>query len=79
MVTFYKQNKVTSSLKFLGLRRSWILISQISLGALLLLLSILDPNQDLTTVVLVACLIYFFSSVQDIALDAYRVEIRPIL
>ena len=59
---------------FLGLRRSWILISQVSLGALLLFLSILDPNQDLTTVVLVACLIYFFSSVQDIALDAYRVE-----
>ena len=59
---------------FLGLRRSWILISQVSLGALLLFLSILDPNQDLTIVVLVACLIYFFSSVQDIALDAYRVE-----
>ena len=59
---------------FLGLRRSWILISQISLGFLLLLLSILDPNQNLTTVVLAACLIYFFSSIQDIALDAYRVE-----
>ena len=71
---FINRIKLPALYNFLGLRRSWILISQISLGALLLLLSILDPNQNLTTVVLVACLIYFFSSVQDIALDAYRVE-----
>ena len=71
---FINRIKLPALYNFLGLRRSWILISQISLGALLLLLSILDPNQNLTTVVFVACLIYFFSSVQDIALDAYRVE-----
>ena len=71
---FINRIKLPVLYNFLGLRRSWILISQFSLGALLLFLSILDPNQDLTTVVLVACLIYFFSSVQDIALDAYRVE-----
>ena len=71
---FINRIKLPALYNFLGLRRSWILISQISLGALLLLLSILDPNENLTTVVLVACLIYFFSSVQDIALDAYRVE-----
>ena len=71
---FINRIKLPALYNFLGLRRSWILISQISLGALLLLLSILDPNQNLITVVFVACLIYFFSSVQDIALDAYRVE-----
>lgn len=60
--------------KMLGLRRSWIFLSQISLGFLLLLLSVLNPLHDLFSVVVVACLIYFFSSVQDIALDAYRVE-----
>ena len=71
---FINRIKLPVLYNFLGLRRSWILISQISLGTLLLLLSILDPNQNLATVILVACLIYFFSSVQDIALDAYRVE-----
>ena len=71
---FINRIKLPVLYNFLGLRRSWILISQISLGTLLLLLSTLDPNQNLATVILVACLIYFFSSVQDIALDAYRVE-----
>ncbi|MDC3098874.1 hypothetical protein OA493_03975 [Gammaproteobacteria bacterium] len=71
---FINRIKLPVFYSFLGLRRSWILISQISLGALLLLLSVLDPNQNLAIVVVVACLIYFFSSVQDIALDAYRVE-----
>ena len=71
---FINRIKLPVLYSFLGLRRSWILISQISLGALLLLLSVLDPNQNLAIVVAVACLIYFFSSVQDIALDAYRVE-----
>ena len=71
---FINRIKLPVLYNFLGLRRSWILFSQILLGILLLLLSILDPNQNLATVILVACLIYFFSSVQDIALDAYRVE-----
>ena len=71
---FINRVKLPVFYSFFGLRRSWILISQISLGTLLLLLSVLDPNQNLVFVVIVACLIYFFSSVQDIALDAYRVE-----
>ena len=71
---FINRIKLPVFYSFFGLRRSWILISQISLGTLLLFLSVLDPNQNLAFVVVVACLIYFFSSVQDIALDAYRVE-----
>ena len=71
---FINRIKLPVFYSFFGLRRSWILISQISLGTLLLFLSVLDPNQNLGCVVAVACLIYFFSSVQDIALDAYRVE-----
>ena len=71
---FINRIKLPVFYSFFGLRRSWILISQISLGTLLLFLSVLDPNQNLGFVVAVACLIYFFSSVQDIALDAYRVE-----
>ena len=71
---FINRIKLPVFYSFFGLRRSWILISQISLGTLLLFLSVLDPNQNLGFVVAVVCLIYFFSSVQDIALDAYRVE-----
>ena len=37
-------------------------------------LSFINPKDQLTLVVILACLIYFFSSIQDIALDAYRVE-----
>tara|TARA_X000000950_G_scaffold252012_1_gene313771 strand:- start:369 stop:1925 length:1557 start_codon:yes stop_codon:yes gene_type:complete len=71
---FVNKIKLPILYQLFGLRRSWIFISQILLGFLLLILSILDPQSDLIYVVLVACLIYFFSSVQDIALDAYRVE-----
>jgi hypothetical protein len=58
----------------LGLRRSWLLLSQIVLGFLLLSLSFINPKDELALVVILACLIYFFSSIQDITLDAYRVE-----
>lgn len=71
---FINKIKLPIIYNLLGLRRSWIFISQILLGILLLCLSVLNPQNDLLYVVVVACLIYFFSSVQDIALDAYRVE-----
>ena len=71
---FINNIKIPVLHKLLGLRRSWLLLSQVSLSILLFTLSILDPLQNITLIVLIACLIYFFSSVQDIALDAYRVE-----
>ena len=71
---FVNKIKLPILYELFGLRRSWIFISQILLGFLLLTLSALDPQNDLLYVILVACLIYFFSSIQDIALDAYRVE-----
>ena len=71
---FVNKIKLPILYELFGLRRSWIFISQILLGFLLLTLSVLDPQNDLLYVILVACLIYFFSSIQDIALDAYRVE-----
>src|SRR6056300_1153287 len=58
----------------LGLRRSWLVLAQVCLGLLLLIYTQINPQNQLSIVVLVACMIYFFSSVQDIALDAYRVE-----
>ena len=71
---FVNKMKIPILYKLLGLRRSWLLLSQIVLGFLLLTLSFINPKDQLTLVVILACLIYFFSSIQDIALDAYRVE-----
>ena len=71
---FVNKLKIHILYKLLGLRRSWLLLAQVSLGCLLLTLSFVDPKEQLTQVVILACLIYFFSSIQDIALDAYRVE-----
>ena len=64
---FVNKIKLPILYELFGLRRSWIFISQILLGFLLLTLSVLDPQNDLLYVILVACLIYFFSSIQDIA------------
>ena len=71
---FVNKIKLPIIYNLLGLRRSWIFVSQILLGILLLVLSVLNPQNELFYIVVVACLIYFFSSIQDIALDAYRVE-----
>tara|TARA_B100000214_G_scaffold145078_1_gene103703 strand:+ start:64 stop:1620 length:1557 start_codon:yes stop_codon:yes gene_type:complete len=71
---FVNKLKIPFLYRLLGLRRSWLLLSQIVLGFLLLSLSFINPKDELVLVVILACLIYFFSSVQDIALDAYRVE-----
>lgn len=71
---FINNIKIPVLHKLLGLRRSWLLLSQVFLSILLFTLSILDPLQNIAFIVFIACLIYFFSSVQDIALDAYRVE-----
>ena len=71
---FVNKLKIPILYRLLGLRRSWLLLSQIVLGFLLLTLSFINPKDQLTLVVILACLIYFFSSIQDIALDAYRVE-----
>ena len=71
---FINKLKIPILYRLLGLRRSWLLLAQVSLGCLLLTLSFVDPKEQLIQVVILACLIYFFSSIQDIALDAYRVE-----
>ena len=56
----------------LGLRRSWLILAQVCLGLLLLIYTQINPQNQLSIVVIVACMIYFFSSIQDIALDASK-------
>lgn len=60
---------------FLGRRRSWMLMTQLALLALLVLLGQYDPKQDTNTVAAIATAIAIFSAMQDIVIDAYRREI----
>jgi MFS transporter, PAT family, beta-lactamase induction signal transducer AmpG len=57
-----------------GRRRSWMLLTQVLVAAGLLGLSLSGPRHGLTTVGLLALLVAFSSSTQDIVIDAWRIE-----
>lgn len=61
--------------RWLGLRRSWILVGQIGIASGLVLMSGLNPHESLLLIALAALLVAFSSATQDISLDAYRIEI----
>ncbi|XBQ16781.1 MAG: MFS transporter [Oceanicaulis sp.] len=61
--------------KLLGRRRSWLLLAQICLIGSLLFAASLDPADALGSMALAAVLIAFFSATQDIALDAWRIDV----
>jgi MFS transporter, PAT family, beta-lactamase induction signal transducer AmpG len=63
---------------FLGLRRGWLLISQLGLMIAIAVLASQNPSQNASILqtLAVACLVIaFLSATQDIAGDAYRTEI----
>jgi PAT family beta-lactamase induction signal transducer AmpG len=60
--------------RWLGRRRSWLLLSQIAVMAGLVAMSFNDPKLALEPVVWGALAVAFGSATQDIALDAYRIE-----
>ncbi len=60
--------------RYLGPRRSWIMLGQFGIAAGLLLMSTLDPQQSLWLIAMAALLVAFSSSTQDVALDAFRIE-----
>ncbi|NVK22441.1 MAG: AmpG family muropeptide MFS transporter [Kangiellaceae bacterium] len=64
-------------LPFLGRRKGWLFIIQIIIAVLLVSLSFFDISSSLSSIVVVAVLIAFFSASQDIVIDAYRSEILP--
>lgn len=65
------------SFPFLGRRRGWILITQISLFASIASIGYFDPTKSITLIAYIAAAIAFFSASQDIVLDAYRRELLP--
>ena len=60
--------------RWLGRRRSWLLLSQAAIIAGLAGMALTDPRIQLQTVVLFALVVAFGSATQDIALDAFRIE-----
>ncbi len=61
----------------LGRRRGWLLASQLGVMASLLLMAAITPAQLGWFVAATLC-VAFFGATQDIAVDAYRIEIAPV-
>ncbi|MGD9742828.1 MAG: MFS transporter [Dongiaceae bacterium] len=61
--------------KRLGRRRSWALAAQGALILAILAMGMTDPAVDPWWTALAALVIAFFSATQDIAIDAYRIEV----
>jgi PAT family beta-lactamase induction signal transducer AmpG len=60
----------------LGRRRGWLLFAQLGVLSGLLLMALITPRQ-LEPFVLATLLVAFMGATQDIAIDAYRIEIAP--
>ncbi len=60
--------------RWLGRRRSWMLLAQIGIAGGLFAMTRYDPAVDLWWIVAFAVLVAFSSATQDIALDAFRIE-----
>ncbi len=63
--------------KRLGRRRGWLLAAQLGVIATLLLMAAITPSQ-LGLFVAATLGVAFFGATQDIAVDAYRIEIAPV-
>lgn len=62
---------------FLGRRRGWLLTSQLSMMAAMFALSFSNPKDGLIYMTFMAFLVAFLSATQDIAIDAYIIELIP--
>src|SRR5689334_24674289 len=61
--------------RWLGRRRSWMLLMQVGILLSTLLLALSNPVDSPWLTAAAAVLVAFFSATQDIAIDAYRIEI----
>ena len=61
----------------LGIRRSWMLLTQLTLFVCICVLGSVNPQLNLWTVAYVCMFIAFLSATQDISIDAYRRQILP--
>ncbi len=59
----------------LGRRRSWLVLSQALVAAGLAGMALCDPQHNLGLLIGIAVVVAFASATQDIAIDAYRLEV----
>ena len=64
--------------RWLGRRRSWMLLAQIGIAMGLVLMAFTDPKSELFWVAVFGLLVAFSSATQDITIDAYRIESAPV-
>lgn len=64
--------------RWLGHRRSWMLVAQAGVIVSLLLISTGDPARDLRLMAVFAVLAGFSSATQDIVVDAWRIEAADV-
>lgn len=62
----------------LGQRRSWILAAQLVLAAALMGMALLTPTTSFALFIACNGIAAFAGATQDVAIDAYRVEIAPL-
>ncbi len=60
--------------RWLGRRRSWLLMAQLGIMGGLVAMALSNPQQGLFAVTVAALAVAFCSATQDIALDAFRIE-----
>nr|WP_188664005.1 MFS transporter [Arenimonas soli] len=65
-------------LPWLGRRRGWLFASQLLLAVGLAGMALLGPGAGLPLFILLAGVAAFAGATQDIAVDAYRIEIAPV-
>ena len=63
--------------KKFGHRRSWLFLSQVLIIFALILTAFSDPQNNLLYTAIFITLLAFFSSTQDILIDAFRIESAP--
>lgn len=62
------------SARWLGRRRSWMLLMQLAIAGVLLLMALTEPESQLWGLALLALLLATLSATQDIAIDAWRTD-----
>ncbi len=60
--------------RWLGRRRSWLLLAQLAIGVALFVMASTNPVNAIGVFAVVALVVAFSSATQDIVIDAYRIE-----
>src|ERR1700712_5165109 len=71
------QNPPLRSLQRFGRRRGWLLLVQPALGLAAILLALSDPEVAPAAAFAAAACVALLSATQDIAVDAWRIEVFP--